>query len=160
MTHKETTSREPPDPEPAILVAEDDEINLYVLMAMLRANGHEPLVAIDGIEAVKMALSTRPTVILMDLAMPRLDGLSAARQIREHLSSEDCRIIAVTAHVTDRQQRECRSAGFDAFVGKPFDFDVLSSVIDQALRGRPEWDAGTDDRERAALRRPCASRAG
>lgn len=146
-----------------ILVAEDNEINLFVLMAMLRADGHEPMVALDGVEAVEMALRDRPRVILMDVGMPRLDGLRAAEQIRRHLPGEECRIIAVTAHVTQRQRQDCRAAGFDAFIGKPFDFKVLRRVIERALNGEALDGDDQDEPSGGGLsrvRRPFASRAG
>lgn len=147
-----------------ILVAEDNEINLFVLMAMLRADGHEPLVALDGVEAVEMALRDRPRVILMDVGMPRLDGLSAAREIRRHLPPSECRIVAVTAHVTERQRQDCRWAGFDAFIGKPFDFKVLRGVLERALSGElldgEEHTSPSASDLLSRLRPPCASRAG
>lgn len=144
-----------------ILVAEDNDINLFVLLAMLRAEGYEPLVAADGAEAVEMAIREKPRVVLMDLSMPRLDGLSAARQIRDQLDPETCRIIAVTAHVTERQQQDCRAAGFDGFIGKPFEFDILRRVIERALGPEPLENGAEDEAFFASrLTRPCASRAG
>jgi CheY-like chemotaxis protein len=113
----------------AILIVEDNDVNLMVLRSLLRKKGYEPLVAKDGLEGLEMALAYHPRLILMDLNMPRMDGFASAAEIRRQLPGHDIIIVAVTANVTDEQVRACNEAGFAGLLPKPLDFMELSATV-------------------------------
>lgn len=113
----------------AILIVEDNDVNLMVLRALLRKKGYEPLVAKDGIEGLEMALAHRPRLILMDLNMPRMDGFASASEIRRRLPDHDMIIVAVTANVTEAQVEACEAAGFAGLLPKPLNFAALGETV-------------------------------
>lgn len=120
-----------------ILVADDSATNVFVLTAMLRSLGFPTLSAADGAEAVDVAMMHRPTLIFMDVQMPRLDGISAAMRIREALPDRHVAIVAVTAHPDVRHQASFKAAGFDDVMVKP----VELALVRQAVR---RWMPGAD----------------
>lgn len=116
-------------PEDRILIVEDNPSNLFILQAMLRKHGYEPLIARDGLEGVAMAEAHRPRLVLMDLSMPKMDGVSAALEIQRRLPGQPIAIVAVTASVTDEQRQECDAAGFSGLLPKPINLaDLISTV--------------------------------
>ena len=113
----------------AILVVDDDAINLMVLEQMLDTSGFPVVSAVDGVDAVEKAAVVRPVLILMDISMPRMNGIEAAIAIRKQSGAQCPKIVAVTANVTDRQREACRAAGFDGFMAKPIEMEDLLSTV-------------------------------
>ena len=113
-----------------VLIVEDEADIRKMMSIFLRLNGHEVLEAQDGYEAVEVALESRPDVILMDLAMPVLDGVSSARAIRDHEVLAETPIVCVTAY-SDFYQERARAAGCDYVLGKPVDFSKLDTLIQE-----------------------------
>ncbi|MDP3176071.1 MAG: ATP-binding protein [Phenylobacterium sp.] len=104
-----------------VLIADDSEANQHLLSAILRAGGHEPHIASDGIEALE-ALAAEPfDVVLMDIQMPRMDGLTAIGKLRRatHLNARTP-VIAITANVFPEQVATYLEAGANDCVAKPF----------------------------------------
>ena len=119
-------------PNPAeILVADDDPTNRFVLCSLLKTFGFDAVTAADGEEAAQMARDHPPRLILMDISMPRLNGIEAALRIWKERPEPRIPIVAVTANVTSRQRGECDAAGFDGFLPKPIDFDALRGVVEK-----------------------------
>jgi two-component system, cell cycle response regulator DivK len=116
--------------ELTVLVVEDFEDNRFMLRRLLEMSGYHVIEAINGKQAVDLALSESPDVILMDLSLPMLDGLAATRRIRENQSSRRVPIVAVSAHDSSDFHAEALAAGCDAYVTKPIDFDHLVVVLD------------------------------
>lgn len=114
-----------------ILAVDDEPINLLVITAMLQQMGYECVSAKDGDEAVKMAAGDPPSLILMDISMPRLNGFDAAKCIWRDRPDAHIPIVAVTANVTRRQREECETAGFDGFLAKPLDESELRSIVEK-----------------------------
>lgn len=112
-----------------VLLADDNEINVLTISAFLEAAGHEVVIARDGDEAVDQARAHRPEVILLDLQMPRVDGITAARQIRAMSGIGRPPIVALTAMGRAADRERCKEAGFDAFVTKPVTPETLDAVI-------------------------------
>jgi CheY-like chemotaxis protein len=112
-----------------ILVVDDDEINLMVLEQMLDTSGFPVVSAVDGVDAVEKAALVRPALVLMDISMPRMNGIEAAIAIREQSGARCPKIVAVTANVTERQREACRAAGFDGFLGKPIEMKTLLATV-------------------------------
>ena len=118
-----------------VLVAEDNPTNRFVICAMLKAFGIKPLVAQDGEEAVRMARETPVQLILMDINMPKLNGMDAARCLAADPATAAIPIIAVTATATEHQRLACKAAGFAGFVSKPIDVTVLEAAISPYITG-------------------------
>jgi CheY-like chemotaxis protein len=119
-----------------VLVVEDYEDTLLVLRIMLEQRGYHVLEAADGEEAVETARHECPDVILMDLSLPKLDGLAASRRIREDPRTRDVVIVAVTAHAEPQYRRHALDAGVDAFVTKPIDFKWLDDLLGSLVKGK------------------------
>jgi CheY-like chemotaxis protein len=116
-----------------ILVVDDVIDNVTVISLNLQQQGYRVITASDGEQAVKVAAQTNPDIILMDIGMPELDGLGAARKIRENESLKSVPIIALTAFSTAGFQRAAYDAGFDAYLTKPIDFDRLHGLVRSLL---------------------------
>ena len=116
-----------------ILVADDTEDIRLMIRVMLENKGHRVVEAADGREAVELATRERPDVILMDLSMPVMDGIEAARFLSGTPETSNMPIIAVTAHCVDSDwRRRALAAGCIACVGKPVDFRRLDQLISGA----------------------------
>jgi CheY-like chemotaxis protein len=115
-----------------ILIIEDEPGVRDSLQALLELHGHHVDVAEDGVEGVAKATLLRPQVALIDIALPRMDGFEAARQIRAALGS-DITLIACTAFSQPEDHQTALNAGFDALRVKPVDPDQLLTWL-QVLR--------------------------
>jgi CheY-like chemotaxis protein len=112
-----------------ILVAEDNSDNLELMTRFLKRAGHETVTARTGREAIEQTIARRPDLVLMDVELPELSGLDAARRIRSDTPIARTPIIAVTAHAMDGDRARCLEAGCDAYVSKPIDYDALRGLI-------------------------------
>ena len=116
-------------PDDVILIVEDNDTNALILRAMLRRHGYETMVATDGVEGVEMTTRLRPSLVLMDLHMPRLDGFAAAAEIRRRAGSQSPAIIAVTANASPEVHAACLACGFAAVLSKPVFLDALAATL-------------------------------
>ncbi|HEX3143057.1 MAG TPA: response regulator [Pyrinomonadaceae bacterium] len=111
------------------LVVEDFEDSRFMMRRLLEMAGYDVLEASDGEQAVTMAVESRPVLILMDLSLPKLDGLAATRQIRQKKGLKRVPIVAVSAHDSPESRTEALEAGCDEYVTKPIDFDNLHAIL-------------------------------
>ena len=131
-----------PAPIPAlhVLVAEDNPINQRVISSMLLRQGWTVTLAGNGKEAYERHLEDRFDLILMDIQMPEVDGLEAARLIRREESRRAAKprvpIIAVTAHASQPQHEQCLAEGMDAVITKPVSLPALLRGIGEVLGGK------------------------
>ena len=116
-----------------VLVVEDFADNRFMMRKLLEMSGYEVVEAVDGKEAVEVAESTRPDLILMDLSLPRLDGLDATLRIRELDGLRRVPIVAVSAHDTNDFHADALAAGCNEYVTKPIDFDELDALVKKLL---------------------------
>ena len=116
-----------------ILVVDDSADNVAMLSLDLQQEGYRVVTATDGEEAVSVAIFTQPNLILMDISMPRLDGLGATRRIREKETLRDTPIIAVTAFGTEGFQRAAYDVGVSGYLTKPIDFTRMHQLIARLL---------------------------
>ena len=115
-----------------ILIVEDDRVNQMVITRMLRDKGHSVDIANDGAEALEIFQSKSYDVILMDIQMPRMDGIEATRRIREIEGEEKhTPIIALTAHALKGDRERFISEGMDEYVSKPIYMDELFNAIEK-----------------------------
>jgi CheY-like chemotaxis protein len=119
-----------------LLVVDDSVDNVAVMSLNLQAEGYKVVTASNGEEAVTVARLTNPHLILMDISMPLLDGLAAARKIHEIEALQDVPIIAVTAFSTEGFQRAAYDVGVAGYLVKPIDFDRLHQLVRRLLRPR------------------------
>lgn len=112
-----------------ILVAEDDPVNQRVLLLTLERMGYRPHMVSDGLTAAHKAIEGSYDVVLMDVHMPRLDGLSASRMIVDALGPERPCIVALSAGTSTEERNACRDAGMDLFLGKPFEREQLVRLL-------------------------------
>lgn len=112
-----------------ILVVEDSDDTRYFMRLALEDLGYRIVEAENGAQAVAIAESEHPDIILMDLSLPIMDGLAATERIRASESLSSVPVIAVTAHQESDFRAEAKAAGFDAYVTKPVDIDFLNGLI-------------------------------
>jgi PAS domain S-box-containing protein len=124
----------PHGPGRRVLVVDDNRDGAASMAMMLRLLGDDVRIAHDGLEAVDAFESFRPEVILMDIGMPRLNGLEAARRIREHSAGKSCTIIAVTGWGQDGDITLSREAGCNGHLVKPVTLADLEKLLSQSRR--------------------------
>lgn len=118
-----------------VLVVEDDLDNRWVTVRMLTGAGYTPLEAGDGYEAIEIAKREKPALILMDLALPRLDGWEATRRIKADPTLRSIPVLALTALAMDGDEQRARAAGVDEYVTKPVRSSKIRAMIRRYLGG-------------------------
>lgn len=130
-----------------VLIADDNADIQAVLGILLRGAGFQTVTAFDGEEAVSLAAQTQPNLVLMDLVLPRLDGLAAARRIRKLSGLERVPIVGCSAYEPEEPEEEVGSARnadapLNAFLRKPTDFSTLLTVMQYLLEQQPLAQTG------------------
>ena len=115
-----------------ILVAEDNEINRMVVEAMLAPTQANLIFATNGIEAIEAHNANSPDVILMDIQMPKMDGIEACKQIKS--THPNTPIIALTANAMSEDIQKYQSEGFDGHLAKPVELSILLEKLQQVLQ--------------------------
>jgi len=118
-----------------VLVAEDSPVNQEIISALLEKIHAEIAIAENGLEAVKMARRQLFDIVLMDIQMPVMDGLRAARELRQIPAYARIPIIALTANVFQADIEQCLAAGMNGHLGKPIQIDELFTKLDHFLGG-------------------------
>ena len=113
-----------------ILLVEDDEMNKDMLSRRLMKKGYEVIFAVDGQEAIDMAQSEKPDVILMDMGLPVKTGLEATKEIKENSDTTSIPIIALTANAMAEHRQKALEGGFDEFETKPVRLPSLLEKIE------------------------------
>lgn len=117
-----------------VLYIEDDENNRVLVRRILMMEGIEVEEADSAIKGIDMALASPPDLILMDISMPDMDGLSATAEIRSQPRLASIPVIAVTANVMEGDKERTLAAGCDGYIGKPIDVDTFVDQIQHYLR--------------------------
>ena len=116
-----------------ILLVEDNDMNRDMLSRRLQRKGHEVLMAADGMQAILMAESEAPDLILLDMSLPVIDGWEAARRLKASPATARVPIVALTAHAMAGDREKALDAGCDDYDTKPVDFPQLTAKIDAIL---------------------------
>jgi CheY-like chemotaxis protein len=120
-------------PKFLILVVDDSADNVAMISLYLQTQGYRVVTASNGEDAVTIATSMFPNLILMDINLPTLDGLGATRRIREMDALRDLPIVAITAFGTEGFQRAAYDAGISGYLTKPLDLDRMHQLIARLL---------------------------
>lgn len=118
-----------------LIVEDDDDIrNMYAMW--LEDSGFDVIEARDGAEGVFRAVEQRPQAVLMDVAMPRMDGLEATRRLRSFPATANLPILIVSAYATRHDRERAFDAGANEFLAKPCDLEVVVSRLREYARER------------------------
>ena len=116
-----------------ILLVEDNEMNRDMLSRRLERRGYIVTMALDGQQAIDMATADPPTLILMDMSLPVIDGWEATRRIKANPATKGIPIIALTAHAMQGDEQKAKEAGCDDFDTKPVELPRLLEKIQAQL---------------------------
>jgi two-component system cell cycle response regulator DivK len=116
-----------------ILIIEDNAANLKLATMLLAKAGHSTLNAADAETGLALALADMPDLILMDIQLPGMDGLTATTRLKQNPATATIPVIAVTALAMKEDAARARAAGCDAYISKPLRYRELYAVIDELL---------------------------
>ena len=119
---------------PRVLYIEDDTNNRMLVRRILMVEDIEVEEADNAMKGIEMALANPPDLILMDMSMPEMDGLTATAKIRDMPQIAHIPIIALTANVMEGDRERTLNAGCDGFIGKPIDVDSFANQVVSYLR--------------------------
>lgn len=120
-----------------ILIVDDNASNTKLMAFLLAANGYDVRTAGDAEAALRVLTAFHPRLILMDIQLPGMDGLSLTRQLKADPATRDILIVAATAYAMKGDEERARAAGCDGYVTKPIDTRRLPGVIAGYLTGPP-----------------------
>lgn len=104
-----------------LLLVEDNEDNRTIYSTLLRHLGYEVIEAQNGVQAIELARSERPDLILMDISIPEMDGWEATRILRGDPVTKDVPIVALTAHALEDDRERAAEVGFSSYLAKPIE---------------------------------------
>jgi CheY-like chemotaxis protein len=113
-----------------ILVVDDCADATDMLALLLQMAGYEVLRSYSGADALEKIIAYQVDLVILDLAMPELDGFEVARQIRQRHPGKEVLVVAVTGYADDAHRQLAREVGFDHYLVKPVDFEVLREVVE------------------------------
>lgn len=127
-----------------VLIVDDEDDILDLLEYNLEREGYSTMLARDGIEALEKANNEQPDLIILDIMMPRLDGIEVCRRIRQSARLRSTPIIMLTARSDEEDQVKGLDVGADIYLSKPVSIPVLLSQIRALLRGVQRWEIPPD----------------
>jgi len=116
-----------------ILIIEDNEKNLKLFRALLTSQGYDTIEARDGKEGVRLAKEQKPDLILMDIQMPVMDGVTATRLLKENPETKDIPVIALTSYAMKGDRESFLSEGFVEYIAKPIKVNEFLEVVRRYL---------------------------
>lgn len=116
-----------------ILVVEDNLDNYELVRTILALAGYDTFLAINGRDGVDAARKQKPDLILMDMALPEMDGWDATEHIRKHPETKNVPMIALTVHSLPTERKRALDAGVDAYISKPFDAVQFIQMVESTL---------------------------
>ena len=115
------------------IVVEDNLINLDLLCLLLDRLGYEVYQARDGLEGLRLARQEQPDLILMDLALPEMDGWTLAKELKSGILTQAIPIIAITANSMPEDRERAFAAGCEGFIVKPFRISTFNAEIERVM---------------------------
>jgi two-component system cell cycle response regulator DivK len=120
----------------SILIVDDNVQNLLLVQVMLLGEGYAVQTAVDAEDALRVLASSSPSLILMDVQLPRMNGLDLTRQIKGDPARRHIIIIALTAYAMTGDKEKALAAGCDGYLSKPLDMDLLLRVVAEPFTRR------------------------
>ncbi len=121
-----------------VLLVEDNYMNKVLVREILTLNGYEIIEANSGTEGLKMLALERPDIVLMDLHLPEMDGITATRIIKSDERNKRIPVLALTASAMRGEEHKILDKGFDGYVAKPIDVKKLLETINDSVREKLE----------------------
>ena len=119
-----------------ILIVEDNEKNRRLVRDVLQFKGYQTIESETGEEGLELARSRQPALVLMDIQLPGMDGITALKRLREDPATRAIRVMAVTASAMTQDRQTILAAGFDAYQSKPINVKAFLKAV-QELLARP-----------------------
>ena len=119
-----------------ILIVEDNERNLKLVRDVLQVKGYATVEAGTAEDGIRIAAERLPQLILMDIQLPRMNGIDALKALRADARTASIPVVAVTASVMQQDRTLITQAGFDGYVGKPISVREFLAAVETALKGR------------------------
>jgi CheY-like chemotaxis protein len=116
-----------------ILVVEDNLDNYELVHTILEIAGYDTFLAVNGRDGVNAARKQKPDLILMDMALPEMDGWDATKHIREDPETAHIPLVALTVHTLPRERKRALDVGVDAYLSKPFDANQFIQLVESIL---------------------------
>lgn len=126
-----------------VLVVEDNEKNLKLVRDILRFNGYQTVEAVMAEEAINIARAQRPALILMDIQLPGMDGITAFKLLRADPTTERIPVIAVTASAMTLDRKKILETGFDGYQAKPIRVKEFTEEVQRVLRLQSDRKTGS-----------------
>jgi two-component system cell cycle response regulator DivK len=114
-----------------ILIVEDNEKNMKLVRDVLQFKGYQTIEAVNGTDGVRLARERKPDLVLMDIQLPDIDGITALGQIRADPETKAIPVVAVSASVMPDDQQRIAASGFDAFVTKPINVKQFVETVER-----------------------------
>ena len=118
-----------------ILIVEDDPKSLVLTRDLLQVSGYSTIEATDGEQGVELAKSKKPDLILMDIQMPKMDGLEATRILKADATTSNIPVLALTSYAMKGDEERILQAGCDGYLAKPFNIQELLKTVAEYLSG-------------------------
>ena len=117
-----------------VMVVEDNEKNRKLMRVVLKAKGYNIIEASTGEEALNLLKNQKPDIILMDIQLPGIDGITLIKQIKGDITTKDIPIIAVTAYAMKGDEQKILETGCDAYVSKPINTQELPLIVEKYIK--------------------------
>jgi CheY-like chemotaxis protein len=114
-----------------VLVIEDNEMNMKLVRSLLQLGKYSVLEAIDAENGIQLAREHHPDLILMDIQLPGMDGLTATREIKKDPAVKDITVVALTSYAMQGDEEKARDAGCAGYISKPIDTRSFLETVDQ-----------------------------
>ncbi len=113
----------------SVLIVEDNELNMKLFHDLLNAHGYETILTRHGLDAISLARTHRPNLILMDIQLPEISGLEVTRWLKEDDDLKSIPVVAVTAYAMKGDEERIRSGGCEAYVSKPISVSMFLETV-------------------------------
>lgn len=117
-----------------VLIVEDSEKNLKLAAIIVQSMGYEALTAVDGEEGVRVAMEGNPSLVLMDIQMPKMDGITALNILKADEKTKGIPIIAMTSYAMKGDMEQLLSQGFADYIAKPIEKNRFIEAVEKALK--------------------------
>jgi CheY-like chemotaxis protein len=119
-----------------ILIVDDNPVNMKLIRILLTGEGYDVRIAADAKEALEVLTEVHPSLILMDIQLPGIDGLELTRRLKAEPTTRDITIVGLTAYAMKGDEERILAAGCDGYIAKPIDTRTLPGYIKGHLAGR------------------------